>query len=416
MVEKITLDNGIRIVHEKLEYLRSCSLGLWVESGSRHEPDDLCGISHFIEHMLFKGTENRSAAQLAADFDAVGGQVNAFTTKEHTCFYCRTLGEYLPKAAELLCDMYFNSAFEESAVNLERSVIVEEIGMYEDTPDDLVNEELFSAVYNGYKLGRPILGTKKSLDDIDGKMLKEYRRLNYTPRNTVIALCGSYSDEDVQKLVEVFSKMEDLTPPSIEESHYQKAFTLKKKDIEQNHLMIAFNGLPVGDDRRYSAQVLNAILGSGMSSWLFQRVRERNGLCYTIYSFNTSYINTGVFGIYVALSKETELRAIALIIDVIKEMMEKGIGQEELERTKTQLKSNVLMGLENTSSRMSTIARNEFVYGRAIDEDEISKGFDSVTRESVLEVARELFDFKNISFSAVGKVREEEEYKTALGM
>ena len=181
MVEKITLDNGVRIVHERLEHLRSCALGLWVESGSRHEPEALCGISHFIEHMMFKGTETRTAAQLAADFDAVGGQVNAFTTKEQTCYYCRTLGEYLPRAAELLCDMYFNSKFDDEAAELERGVICEEIDMYEDTPDDLVNEELFSAIYSGYKLGRPILGTKESLAGIRGSTLKAYVEQNYTP-------------------------------------------------------------------------------------------------------------------------------------------------------------------------------------------------------------------------------------------
>ena len=416
MVEKITLDNGVRIVHERLEHLRSCALGIWVESGSRHEPEELCGISHFIEHMMFKGTESRTAAQLAADFDAVGGQVNAFTTKEQTCYYCRTLGEYLPQAAELLCDMYFHSTFAEDAVELERGVILEEIGMYEDTPDDLVNEELFSAIYAGQKLGRPILGTRESLAGMKGADLRRYVAENYTPENTVVALCGSYTDEDLHKLAAVFEKMTPKAPPRIEPGVYQPCFTLREKDIEQNHLEIGFRGLPQGDERRYSMQVLNAVLGSGMSSRLFQRVREQNGLCYTVYSFCTAYMDTGVCGIYVALSRETELRALELILQVIREILENGITQEELERTVTQLKSNVLMGLESTSSRMSTLARNEFAYGRAVSEDEITRGFDAVTRESVLEVARQVFDFSQMSFSAVGKVRDAAEYKKALGM
>ncbi len=417
MVEKITLKNGVRIVHERLEYIRSCALGIWVESGSRHEPEELCGISHFIEHMMFKGTERRTAAQLAADFDAVGGQVNAFTTKEHTCYYCRTLGEYLPRAAELLCDMYFNSTFAEEATDLERGVIVEEIGMYEDTPDDLVNEELFSAIYKDQKLGRPILGTRESLAGIHGETLKNYVKQNYTPENTVISLCGSYSDADLEVICGYFEAMEPKAAPQIEESFYQNCFTLKeKKDIEQNHLEIAFHGLPQGDDRRYTMQVLNVILGSGMSSRLFQRVREQNGLCYTVYSFTTAYIGTGVCGIYTALSRETELRAIGLIMEVIDELLRDGITEEELKRTVTQLKSSILMGLESTTSRMSTIARNEMAFGRAVTEDEISRGFDAVTREGVLELAREIFKKENMSFSAVGRVRTEEEYKKALGL
>lgn len=415
MVEKITLDNGLRIVHEYLDHVRSCALGIWVQSGSRHEPEELCGISHFIEHMLFKGTENRTAAQLASDFDAIGGQSNAFTTKEHTCYYCRSLGEHLSRAAELLCDMYFNSSFDQKQVDLERSVIIEEIGMYEDTPDDLVNEQLFSGIYDGFKLGRPILGTKESLGGISGEILKQYRENNYTPKNTIVSLCGRYSDEDLQAIVKIFEKMQPKTPPEIEDSHYQRVFAIKNKDIEQNHLMLAFPGVGVGDNRRFPLQVMNAILGGGMSSRLFQRVRERNGLCYTIYSFNTSYIGTGVFGVYVALSKETELRAIELIREVIDELLRDGVTQDEVSRTVTQIKSNVLMGLESTTSRMSTMARNEFVYGRAITEDEISAAFDAVTPESVLEVAREILDFNKLSFSAVGKVRERDEYKKALG-
>ena len=202
--------------------------------------------------------------------------------------------------------------------------------------------------------------------------------------------------------------------PVIEESHYQKAFTLKNKDIEQNHLMLAFPGIAVGDDMRYDVQVMTAILGGGMSSRLFQQVRERNGLCYTIYSFRTSYIGTGVLSIYVALSRDAELKAIALIKDVIKEMLENGVTEDEVRRTVTQLKSNLLMGLESTTSRMNVIAQNEFAYGRAVSEDEVIAGFDAVTPESVLAAARRLRDFDAMSFSAVGKVRDAEEYKKVL--
>lgn len=416
MVEKIVLDNGLRIVHEHLDHLRSCAMGIWVESGSRHEPEELSGISHFIEHMLFKGTKTRTAAQLASDFDAIGGQSNAFTTKENTCYYCRVLGEHLPKAAELLCDMYFNSTFEPEQVDLERSVIIEEIGMYEDTPDDLVNEELFSAVYKGFKLGRPILGTRESLAGIDSETLKKYHREHYNPANTVVSLCGSYTREDLEGIVKAFSQMTPGKRLDIEESRYQPAFTLKEKDIEQNHLMIGFPGLPVGSDRRFDLSVMASILGGGMSSRLFQRVRERNGLCYTIFGYKTSYIGTGVFSIYVALSRDTELKAISLIREVIDEFLKCGVTKDEVERTVTQLKSNILMGLESSASRMNLIAQNEMTFGRAVSEDEVIAGFDAVTPESVLELAKDVFDYGRMSFSAVGKVRSAEEYKKALGM
>ena len=410
MVNKITLDNGVRIVHEHLDHLRSCALGIWVESGSRHEPEELCGISHFIEHMLFKGTEKRTAAQLAADFDAIGGQSNAFTTKEHTCYYCRTLGEYLPQAAELLCDMYFNSTFEQSQVDLERSVIIEEIGMYEDTPDDLVNEELFGAIYDGYKLGRPILGTKESLAGIDGKTLKRYHDENYTPENTIVSLGGSYTDDDIKELIELFSKMPRRKAPVIEESHYQKAFTLKNKDIEQNHLMLAFPGIAVGDDMRYDVQVMTAILGGGMSSRLFQTVREKHGLCYSIGSFTAAYKETGMLAISTAVGRDSEEKALALIREEIEKFRQDGITDKELRTARELIKSSIILSLESSSSRMNRLGSGLLLLGKCLTADEIIERYDAVTTESVLALAREKLAPEMMGFSAVGRLAPAEDY------
>ena len=246
MVEKIILDNGVRVLHEKLEHVRSCALGLWVESGSRHEPEELCGISHFIEHMMFKGTETRSAADLAKAFDAIGGQVNAFTTKEHTCYYARTLDTHVQKAAELLCDMVLHSAFRAEDVELERGVILEEIGMYEDTPEDLVSEILSAAVYPGQPLGRPILGTQGTLQSIDSQALKDYCRRQYVGENTIISICGSFSDADLQAVCDAFSVLPAGEPESMPKAAYRKATVVKKKDIEQNHLLMVFPAVFVG--------------------------------------------------------------------------------------------------------------------------------------------------------------------------
>lgn len=414
MVEKIVLPNGVRLVHEHMPQMRSCALGLWVESGARHEPKELCGISHYIEHMLFKGTETRTAAGLAADFDAIGGQVNAFTTKEHTCFYCRTLDSHLPEAAELLCDMFFHSVFADRDMDLERQVIIEEIGMYEDTPEDLVSEILTAAVYDGYPLGRPILGTKETLAGMKGETLLAYQKKCYTPENTVVALCGSYTDADLKMLADRFSAMEKRPAPQRDDAQYQASLVTRKKDIEQNHLMVCFPALPAGSDRRYDLQVLNNAFGGGMSSRLFQKVREEKGLCYAIYSFSTAYVGTGVLGIYTALSQETELSALRLIREEIERLLDGGLTEDELRRNKEQLKANVIMGMESTSSRMMSVARGEYLYGRAHTPEDIIRGFDAVTLDSVQSLAREIFQFDKASLSAVGQVKDKETYKKAF--
>jgi predicted Zn-dependent peptidase len=349
MVEKRTLPNGLRVVFEHLPHVRSCALGVWVQSGSRHEPEALCGVSHFIEHMLFKGTGTYTAEKLAEAFDAIGGQVNAFTTKENTCYYARTLDTHLVTAAKLLADMYFNSAFEESATNLERGVILEEIGMYEDTPEDLCNELLFAAVYAGSSLARPILGTADTLKNMNGAALSRYRTQNYTPENTLLALSGSFPDADLDAVVALFAGQEKNPPPTMEGAAYRPAYALKRKEIEQNHLIVGFPGLALGDPRRYALQCLNNILGAGMSSRLFQRVREHAGLCYSIYSFASMYMGAGLFGVYTALGKDTESRALALIRQEIERFKVDGVTADELTRTKEQLKSGVLMGMESTT-------------------------------------------------------------------
>jgi len=411
MVEKIILDKGVRVLHEKLEHVRSCALGVWVENGSCHEPDELAGISHYIEHMMFKGTESRTAADLAKAFDAIGGQVNAFTTKEHTCYYARTLDTHVQKAAELLCDMVLHSAFRPEDVDLERGVILEEIGMYEDTPEDLVSEILSAAVYPSQPLGRPILGTQGTLQHIDSAALKDYRSKQYVGENTIISLCGSFSDADLKAVCEAFSALPAGQPREMPQATYRKAVVVKKKDIEQNHLLLVFPGLYANHPDRYVLAALNNILGAGMSSRLFQRVRERSGLCYSIYSFTSLYQNTGVLGIYVALGRETQEDALRMIREELELFREEGVTQEELSRTKEQLKTTLLMSLESTNSRMSSMARNEMIFGHAQSPEEAVEKLEQVTVEDVHRLAKELLDFDQMSFSAVGNVSQREEYQ-----
>lgn len=414
MYNKITLDNGVRIVSEKIDYVRSAAIGIWVGCGSRFETPQESGASHFIEHMLFKGTQRRSAAGIAEEMDAIGGQMNAFTTKECTCFYGRVLDSNLKKAMDLLFDMFFCSALRDEDAKAEREIINEEIDMYEDTPDDLVTERLLTKVYTGSALEGPILGTKESLAAMDGGFLRQFMENHYCPENIVIALSGSFEESDIDYIKEAFSSIQGANRNTILPVKYHQIFTVKEKPIEQNHLCLAFEGLPVGDADRYTMQLLSGILGGGMSSRLFQKVREENSLCYSIYSFGSGYIDTGVLGIYTALGRDTERRALELIRDVVSGLLQDGVTDAELHRAREQVKSNVLMGLESTNARMNKIGKNELYSGKIPSTEETIEAYDSVTVQAVRCLAERCFNFDKLAFSAVGQISPEEYYREIL--
>ena len=410
MYEKKTLPNGVRILTEHVPGVRSVSLGIWVGTGSRHESAGENGAAHFIEHMLFKGTRSRTAAQLAEEMDAVGGQINAFTTKECTCFYARVLDTHLARAADILCDMFFHSRFDDADVETERGVILEEIGMYEDNPEDLCAERLAGAVFKGSPLARPILGRKATLDKMDGAWLRAYQRAD----RIVVALAGSFTDADAVELAGRFAGLEARPHTAARAAAYVPGVVVKKKAIEQNHLTLAFPGLSFADPRRFQLQLLSSILGGGMSSRLFQQVREQKGLCYSIYSYGTCHDDTGYFGVYTALGRETEGQALDTILAVIRELTEHGVTQAELDRAREQSKANVLMGLESTQSHMSSLGRGELLQGEVLDEDAIIAAYDAVTRADVQALAGELFRFENASLSAVGRVGSADAYRALL--
>ena len=415
MVNKTVLDNGVRVLFEKLPHLRSCATGLWVESGSRHEPEALSGASHFIEHMLFKGTDTMDTAALACAFDEMGGQVNAFTSKDHTCFYARTTDRHAERAFDLLLDMYEHPAFSEKETDLERGVICEEIDMYEDTPDDLANEILSHAIYKGDPLSMPVLGTKESLAGITPELLRKYHAEHYVGSRTIVSVCGNYPDGFEQSVLSKLSGMSKGKPKTPDgQVVYRPSLVLRRKKVEQNHLMIGFDGVPLGDPDRFVMQALNNILGAGMSSRLFQQVREKNGLCYSVYSFLSNYVGAGLLGIYTGLAPENEKKAVSLILDICDELKTSLVPESELARTKEQLSSSLLMGMESTVSRMSAVARSEMVYGRDVSEDELIEGINSVTREDLRRLAERVFDRKKLSFSAVGNVSKKAEYFDAL--
>lgn len=414
MYEKITLPNGVRILTEHVPAVRSAALGIYVGTGSRQEKVAENGAAHFIEHMLFKGTARRTAADLAGEMDAVGGQINAYTTKESTCFYARVLDTHLPQAADILCDMFFSSKFDERDVETERGVVLEEIGMYEDNPEDLCAERLAAGVYHGSALARPILGRKATLEKMTGAWLKEYMTSHYLAGDIVVALAGSFSQKDVDDLTARFSAMPAGGLPQSRAAVYTPCITVKKKAIEQNHLTLAFPGLCYGDSRRFALQLLSSILGSGMSSRLWQQVREQRGLCYSIYSYGAGHADTGLYAVYTALGRETEEEAIRTIVDTVKAFRDGGVTREELDRAREQSKANVLMGLESTQARMAHLGRSELMMGEVLTPDQIIAAYDAVTAEDVRALAEEMFDFSRVSLSAVGRVRTADEYRALL--
>ncbi|NLF35092.1 MAG: insulinase family protein [Clostridiales bacterium] len=414
MYEETTLPNGVRLLTEHIPGVRSAALGFWVATGSRHEKASESGAAHFIEHMVFKGTHRRTAAQIAQETDAIGGQINAYTTKEHTCFYARALDIHLEQALDILWDMVFASKFDEADVATERGVILEEIGMYRDSPEDLCAERLFAAVYRGSALARPILGRPATLSAMTGACLRAYQRAHYGGGDLIVTLAGSFDSAVVEALKARLLTLDGGAVPAPRPAVYKSAFTLKKKATEQNHLALAFPGLPYGDGRRFALQLLTTILGGGMSSRLFQEVRERRGLCYSIYAYGAGHAETGLFSIYTALGKETEGEALSTIARVVREFAAHGPTQEELDRAREQSKANVLMGLESTQARMSYLGRSTILTGQVLSPDEIIHAYDAVTRDEVLTLARQMFELSQASLSAVGRVGGEDGYRALL--
>lgn len=415
MYQKIALRNGVRVVAERIDHVRSAAIGVWIGNGSRFESAEQNGISHFIEHMIFKGTEKRTARHIASMMDAMGGQSNAFTTKDCTCYYMKVLDTHLHTAAELLADMFLCSSFADEDIELERGVVLEEIDMYEDTPEDVATEKLFEACYEGTALGRPILGTEETLARMDSKALHDYVRKNYHPEDTVVALSGSFSDADLDYICELFGEMQGSGRNKIEPAHYQPRVVIRSKEIEQNHLCLGFPGLPLLDDKRYAYQLMNAIIGGGMSSRLFQTVRERNGMCYSIYSFPSSHVDTGMFSIYVGLGQEDEAKAAKLICNVLRDFCAEGPTREELSRCREQLKSNLLMGLESTNARMHHLGRYELFTDHVVSSDELVAAYDAVTADQVRALANEVFRFDQASICAVGNTGDEAYYRSLIG-
>lgn len=408
MINKYTLDNGMRIVAEKIEYVKSASIGIWVKVGSNNENDDTNGLSHFIEHMLFKGTENRKANKIAEDIDNLGGQINAFTSKECTCFYVKVLDENINEAVDVLSDMFFNSLFQQKEIDKEISVVIEEIKMYEDSPEDVVHDKLTEIVFDKSPMGYNILGTEENIKTFNTKKVIDYMKKNYSPYNTVIAIAGNFDEENFVNLIKSkfeYWQNEDIKHVDLN-GHYERKVVGINKDLEQFHLCIGNKTIGRHDPFYYPLLVLNNIFGGTMSSRLFQEVREKKGLVYSIYSFVSNYTKSGIFSIYAGLSPDQIEDALRTIFKEMTSMKNGNITIEEFKRAKQQIKGNFILGLESTSSRMSSIGRRELIYDEVVYPEDIIKSINDVKYEDVLKMTNELFDIDKLSITYTGNLNK----------
>ena len=413
MYVKRILPNGVRLITERIDNMRTVSVGIWVGNGSRYEPAELGGVSHFIEHMIFKGTEKRSARHIAIAIDALGGQANAFTDKECTCYYMKVLDSRLKNAVALLADMFLHSRFAQEDLELERGVVLEEIDMYRDTPEDIVVEQLMGRIFPG-ALGKPVLGRPASLNGMTGASLRAFKEREYSPERIVVSVCGSFTEDNLARLCSRFSALAPSRPAACRKSAYTPAVVVKRKATEQNHFCLSFPGLPDGDADRFSWQVLSMALGGGMSSRLFQSIREQSGLCYSIYTFTTPHLDTGLMSIYTGLGEETERQALERILQELHRFCEDGPAKDEISRTREQAKTTLLMGLESTGTRMMTIGRSELMRGEVSKIEDVLAAYDSVTYDDILNLARRVFDPAKASLAVVGNPGTEDEYRELL--
>lgn len=398
MIKKYTCQNGVRIVVEQIPTVRSAALGVWVKTGSRNETPELNGISHFLEHMFFKGTTTRSARDIAESFDSIGGQVNAFTSKEYTCYYAKVLDNHANYALEVLADMFFNSEFDSEELKKEKNVVYEEINMYEDAPDDIVHDLLSQAVYGQHPLGFPILGTEKTLSTFTSQTLKQYVHDMYTPEKVVISIAGNIDETFIKEVERYFGSFKrGVERNEIVQPKFHKNKLIRKKDTEQAHLCIGFNGLEIGDENTYSMTLLNNILGGSMSSRLFQEVREERGLAYSIYSYHSSYQDCGILTIYGGTGANQLDNLYETISQTLNRFKRDGVTEKELVNSKEQLKGSLMLSLESTNSRMSRNGKNELMLGKHLSLDDVITKIDAVTVESVYELINRIFTEHSLS-------------------
>ena len=406
-IRREVLPNGLTVLTEEMQHIRSVSIGIWVKAGSRDEQAEHNGISHFLEHMVFKGTQTRTAEDIARQIDSIGGNLDAFTAKECICFNVKVLDEHLPIALDVLSDLVLHPVFDAKDIARERGVILEEIKMDEDSPDYLVHEIFTQNFWKDHPLGKPILGTKETVRHFEQPLLWDYYGKRFAPANLVVAAAGHINHEHFAQLVaERFQHLKPATN-GFHDSVPEVAARIilrNKKSLEQVQICAGLPAYPISHEKRYASYILNTMLGGGMSSRLFQNVRERRGLAYAIYSELNPYRDTGCLSIYAGTSLESAPKVVDLIVNEFRDLKQNAISEEELRRTKEQLKGSLMLSLESTTARMSNLARQEMYFDRFFGLDEIIERIESVTSEELTGLANEFFHADRIAVTVLGNL------------
>ncbi len=405
-IRRAQLANGVRLVTEQMPHVRSVAIGVWLMRGSRHEPSDHAGIAHFVEHMLFKGTPTRSAEAIAQQVDSIGGQLDAFTSKEYAGYYVKVLDEHLPIAVDILADLIANPLFADTDIEREKKVILEEIKMVEDTPDDLVHEIFSEGFWAGHPLGRPILGTPASVTELDRPTLTRYFGQTYVASNFVVVAAGHLEHDRVRELLDgaLNNLPKDGPPASLTTPVTAAAIQVRHKELEQSHVCFGTAALPQHHPDRHAAYVLNTVLGGSMSSRLFQNVREKRGLAYAVFSGLSAYQDAGALSIYAGCANEAVAELIDVVVAEIRQVKAEGLDEAELRRAKDHLKGSLMLSLESTSSRMSHLARQE-MYGDETDTlDEMLAAIERVSDKDVERLANRFFSDDALAVTVLGNV------------
>jgi len=406
MIIKTQLNNGIRVITERIPHAHSVSIGIWITNGSRHDRRDLNGVAHFIEHLLFKGTAQRSALDIAREIDSVGGVLNAFTCREYLCFYAKVLSDALPKAVDLLTDIFLHSSFDASEIEKERKVILQEIRMIKDSPDNYIHELFCQSFWKSHPLGMSIVGTEESVAGMTRDALLETRHERFRADDIIICAAGNVRHEDLISLltrqfteVPAGSHVCTDTPPC-----YEKRLGILEKDLEQVHLCLGTRALPQDSPLRYAGYILNTILGGSISSRLFQEVREKQGLAYSVYSYVLSHSDTGTMVVYAGTKPEKLLDVIDIVLNELRTLKTEAVSTSEINFAKEHLKGNLLLSLENNDNRMTKLAKNEIYFGRQVPIREVLDGLQRVSSEDVMDLGRELFQENCITLELLGKI------------
>jgi predicted Zn-dependent peptidase len=406
-VKRTVLPNGLTIITEQMQHIRSVSIGIWVKTGSRHEDPEANGITHFLEHMVFKGTRNRSAEDIARQIDSIGGNMDAFTAKECICFNVKVLDEHMPLALEVLSDLVLNPVFDEKEIARERGVILEEIKMDEDNPDYLVHEIFTQSFWKDHPLGKPILGTKDTVRRFEQPLVFDYWSRRFYPGNLIVCAAGHVDHDRFMELVaQRFQSLPEAhngfheAPPKVR----SRIIMRNKKSLEQVQICLGVPSHSIAHEQRFASYILNTLLGGGMSSRLFQKVRERQGLSYAIYSELSPYRDTGCLSVYAGTSRENAPKLVRSVVNEFRDLKAQQVANDELRRAKDQLKGSLLLSLESSTARMSNLARQEMYFSHFIDFDEIIQRVEAVTADDLIALANNYFHGDSIALTVLGNL------------